>query len=103
MAKDYPYIIGRNELDQNRVENIWYFVDGVVMTDNWKVVKKPEELIGEQILKELPALFWEYEIDEVYVRNESTKRDYIIGSSTQTYRDSVLEDYPEMLDEDYKN
>lgn len=99
VTKDYPYIIGSNELNtgMGRTVGLWYFIDGIVMTDNWKVVENAEEVLGKQILEELPALFWEYEIGEVYVRNEVLDLDFTIGSCTLPYEESVSEDMPEEL------
>lgn len=74
---DKPYVIPPKEFDEigYKTVSLGYYEDGVLVTDDGRVVKNADRLIGN-IKPEKE--FGEFEDDSVFIRNDRLKTDYEI-------------------------
>lgn len=94
--QDVPYVISPEqfgEIDDYAKISLTYFLDGVLVDDDYELVEDVDKVIGLTSLNH----FGEYEDDSVFVRNDRLKCDYEILLDQRNYQD-VLKTMPHRVE-----
>lgn len=94
--QDVPYVISPEqfgEIDNYAKISLTYFLDGVLVDDDYELVEDVDKVIGLTSLNH----FGEYEDDSVFVRNDRLKCDYEILLDQRNYQD-VLKTMPHRVE-----